>query len=93
VNVSDAAEWLYFGYGFQVWAPKGPAMGIMQISLDSVVQGTVDLYAAALTASAALFTVTNVPLGTHRVKLSATNTKNASSASFVVCADALQVMR
>jgi hypothetical protein len=90
---TDAAEWVYLGYGLQVWAPKGPDMGIMQVYLDTVLQGTIDLYAAALTASAAVFTITNVPLGFHRVKLSPTNTKNASSSGFAVAADALQVMR
>lgn len=91
--ISDAAEWLYFGYGFQLWSPKGPAMGIVQISLDTVVQGNVDLYAAALAASAPLFTLTNVPLGIHRITLNPTNTKNGASAGFIVCADAIQVMR
>ncbi len=91
--ITDAAEWLYFGYGFQLWSPKGPAMGIVQVSLDKVAQGTVDLYAAALTASASIFTLLNVPLGTHRVTLNPTNTKNASSSGFIVAADAIQVMR
>lgn len=92
-NVADAAEWLYFGYGFQLWSPKGPDMGIVKVSLDGVVFGTVDLYAAALTASAVVWTQTNVALGVHRVKLNPTDTKNAASAGFYVSADALQVMR
>ncbi|HEY6349601.1 MAG TPA: hypothetical protein VI636_09350 [Candidatus Angelobacter sp.] len=90
---TDAAEWIYFGYGFQLWSPKGPGMGIVQISLDKVVQAAIDLYAAALTPSAAVFTLTNVPLGLHRVTLNPTNTKNASSSGFIVAADAIQVMR
>lgn len=89
---TDAAEWMYLGYGFQVWSPKGPWMGIVAIYLDNAYQGSVDLYAAALTASAPIFTLTSVPLGFHRVKLSPTDTKNASSAGFMIAADALQVM-
>jgi len=68
-------------------------MGIVRISLDLITQTTVDLYAAALTASASIFTMVNVPLGTHRVTLNPTNTKNASSSGFIVAADAIQVMR
>lgn len=89
---TDAAEWLYFGYGLQIWSPKAPWMGIMAVYLDNVYQGSVDLYSAALTASAAVFTLTNVFLGFHRVKLMPTDTKNASSSGFIVAADALQVM-
>jgi hypothetical protein len=90
---TDAAEWGYFGYGFRLWAPKGPDMGIVQVFLDGVSQGNVDLYAAAATASAVVLTVQSVALGLHRVKLQPTNTKNAASTNFVVSADALEVMR
>lgn len=90
---ADAAEWLYFGYGFRLWAPKGPDMGIMQVFLDGVSQGNVDLYAAAAAASAVVLTLQSVVLGQHRVKLQPTNTKNASSTNFVVTADAIEVMR
>ncbi|MBZ5531548.1 MAG: hypothetical protein LAO20_08950 [Acidobacteriia bacterium] len=90
---TDAAEWKYFGYGLRVWAPKGPDQGIMQVFLDGVSQGTIDLYNAAKQASAALMTVQSVVLGDHRVKLAPTNTKNASSSAFIVTADAIEVMR
>jgi hypothetical protein len=90
---TDAAEWIYVGYGFRVWAPKNAQMGIMQVFLDGVSQGTIDLYSAAHAASSALMTVQSVSLGQHRVKLAPTNTKNASSSGFIVAADAIEVMR
>ena len=90
---TDAAEWLYFGYGLRLWAPKGPDMGIVQVFLDGVSQGNVDLYAAAATVSAVVLTLQSVVLGQHRVKLQPTNTKNAASTNFVVTADAIEVMR
>jgi hypothetical protein len=90
---TDAAEWKYIGYGFRVWAPKNAQMGIMQVFLDGVSQGTIDLYSAAHAASAVLMTVQSVSLGEHRIKLSPTNTKNASSSGFIVAADAIEVMR
>jgi hypothetical protein len=91
--ITDAAEWRYFGFGFRVWAYKGPDMGIMQISIDGVVLGTVDLFAAAPTVAAVVFTSQNQFLGDHRVKLSPTDTKNAGSSAFIVAADAVEVMR
>jgi hypothetical protein len=90
---TDAAEWGYFGYGFRLWAYKGPDMGIVQVFLDGVSQGNIDLYAAAATAAAVVLTVQNVSQGQHRIKLSPTNTKNAASSNFYVPADAIEVMR
>jgi hypothetical protein len=90
---TDAAEWKYIGYGFRVWSYKGPDMGIVQVFLDGVSLGTVDLYAAAATASAVVFTQQNTVLGEHRVKLQPTNTKNGASAAFFIAADAIEVMR
>jgi hypothetical protein len=90
---TDAAEWLYVGYGFRLWSYKGPEMGIVQIFIDGVSQGTVDLYSAAAVVSAPVFTLQNVVLGEHRVKISPTDTKNAASSGFNINADAIEVMR
>jgi hypothetical protein len=93
-NITDAfVRFAYVGWGFQFWAPKGPALGEAQIFLDGVSQGTVDLYAAAGTASASLLTVTDVPLGQHTVKMVCTGSKNGASSGYTVIWDALQVMR
>lgn len=90
---NDAAEWLYFGYGFQVWARKNPGHGIMEISQNGAVMGTADLYAAADTAAQAVFSNPNSPLGLYRIKLRVTGTKNGLANNFYICADAIQVMR
>ncbi len=92
-NTADAAEWLYFGYGFRLWSYRGPDMGIAQLFLDGTSLGNVDLYSAAGIASSAVFTQQNVSLGLHRVKIAPTNTKHAASSAFVVSADAIEVMR
>jgi hypothetical protein len=91
--VTDFAEWLYVGYGFRVWAYKGPDMGFLPIALDGVVLATVDLYSATPTASSVVFTQQNIPLGQHRVKIGAINQKNAASSAFFISADAIEVMR
>jgi hypothetical protein len=93
IATTDAAEWVYFGYGFRLWSYKGPDMGIVQVFLDGVSLGTIDLFAAGATASAVVFTQQNVFLGQHRVKIQPTDTKNAGSLGFVVAADAIEVMR
>jgi hypothetical protein len=90
---TDAAEWLYFGYGFRLWSYKAAYMGIANLYLDSVFQSAVDLYASAVTASAPVATVQSVPLGLHRVKLSPTNTMNGSATGKNIVADGIEVMR
>ncbi|MFL6313893.1 MAG: hypothetical protein ACJ71W_17485 [Terriglobales bacterium] len=92
-TTNDTAEIIYVGYGFRYWAQKASFQGIIEISLDGTVVGTVDLYNATTVASAALFTNQNVSLGLHRVKLRVTGTKNASSSGFLCLYDAIEVMR
>lgn len=99
-NTTDYVEWLYFGYGFRFWARKNSNLGIGELSARrlrdgaTVVSATnLDLYAAADTASAALYTVSDLPLDWYIVKWKATNTKNASSSANTIYADAIQVMR
>ncbi len=99
-NTSDKAEWIYFGYGFRLWAPKRSSWGILSLSAtrvrdaSSIVAATdVDLYAAADTAAAVLFTQTNSALDLYRVTLTATNRKNISSSANYIFADAIEVMR
>jgi hypothetical protein len=97
-NLVDAVELIYFGYGFRLWARKDANLGILSVSTS--VEGTaelaptnVDLYAAAPAASAALFTDSNRVLAERRVKILATNTKNAASAAKTIIFDAIEVMK
>jgi hypothetical protein len=92
-TTNDIAELVYMGYGFRYWSPKASNLGIVEISLDGTVVGTVDLYNAATLNSGALFAQTNVVLGQHRVKIRCTGTKNASSSANTVAYDAIEVMR
>lgn len=91
-NTTDAFQFLYAGYGFRLWAAKAPNAGIMKVLLDEVDLGNVDLYAAVAVASAPLLTKFDVPLGLHRVKLLATNTKNAAATGQLILADAIEAM-
>ena len=93
---SDAVSWAqmqYLGYGFQLWARSGPDMGIATVSLDGVQVGTIDFYSAVATRAALVFAYPSVPLGTHRVKLTSLNGKNAASSGTTIVWDSLRVMR
>ena len=91
-NTTDALVWTYAGYGFRLWARRDFELGIVEVLLDSVSLGTVDLYAAAAQATQAVFSKLDVALGLHSVKLRATDSKNAASADKAILADALEVM-
>lgn len=91
-NTTDFILYIYAGYGFRLVSRKGPALGIYEVRLDDTSLGNVDLFAASATAFAAVFTKLDVPLGLHRVKLKATNTKNVSSTGNTIVADALEYL-
>ena len=87
-----SAQWQYDGYGFRLWAAKGPDAGQVQVLLDGALISTVDLYSAATVNSAVVLTQQSVSFGRHTVELVTTGTKNSSSSGFVVNADAIEVM-
>jgi len=91
-NTTDFALWVYAGYGFRLWSRRGPGLGIAEVLLDEASLGTVDLYAAQATAGQPVLAKLDVPLGLHRVKLRATNSKNAAATAQTILADALEVM-
>lgn len=91
-NDTDYAIFTYAGYGFRLWARKDTNLGIMEIFLDGISLGNIDLYAAQAETSSPLHIKLDVPLGLHRVKLKATNTKNASSTGYTIIADAIEYL-
>lgn len=92
LNTTDAFQWVYGGYGFRLWVARASNIGILELLLDDVSLGTVDLYNSESEVSAPRFTKLDVPLGLHRVKIKATNTKNPSSSSQGILADAIEVL-
>ena len=90
---TDQAAYVYAGYGFQFWAPTGPAYGQATILLDGVAVGTVDFYSAGAKVASMLFQQQSVSLGIHTVVLQPLHTKNAASTGYTVLWDALKVMR
>jgi len=99
INSGTSAEWIYFGYGFRLWAPQGSDRGIGVLSVTRVSDGTVmlaatnvDQYLSAFTNSNPLHTEANYPLDFYRVKLLNNGTKNGASSANNVFVDAIEVM-
>jgi hypothetical protein len=84
----------YRGYGFKLFLVKGPAQGQCSISLDgTVIEATVDCYAAGAAGPQCVCTEQNVPLDIHRVQVNVLGTKNEASTSADITWAWLQVMR
>jgi hypothetical protein len=93
-TAADTAEWLYMGYGFQLWSPKGPSGGQFGLYVDDVLIGALnsfDVYSAAWVASASRYEIA-LPFGRHLVKIRVNHTKTGASAGFDVWADAIRVI-
>jgi hypothetical protein len=91
-NTTDALQWSYAGYGFRLWARRAPNLGIVEVLLDGVSLGSVDLYTVADHSSQPLLAKLDVPLGLHTLKLRATDTRNAASSAGTIVADALEIV-
>lgn len=91
-NNSDAFLWTYAGYGFRLWARRGPTLGIAEVLLDAASLGTVDLYNASSLAAQPVLAKLDAPLGLHTLRLQATGAKNAASSASTILADALEVL-
>jgi hypothetical protein len=87
------AEWIYFGYGLRVWAAKASNYGEVDIYVDGTLKTTIDLYSAVTTIAQPIYTLANVNLGFHRVKLAVNAAHNGASSDFYIPADAIEVMQ
>jgi hypothetical protein len=81
----------FTGTGVSVYVTKGPAYGIMNVTLDGVAQKRVSLYAAATAYKRKAFTRTGLADGTHTLKLSWSGKKAAAASAKTVNLDALGI--
>jgi len=70
---------------------QAPFAGIANVYLDGTLVKTVDLYAAAETVQAVLFTASGLASASHTLTIEATRTKNTASADYIVVVDAFDV--
>lgn len=92
-NAGAWATYEYRGYGFRLYMQQGPACGKVQVLLDGVDLGTVDLYAAQNLGPQIVFERGTVSLDLHRVKVVVLGTKNGASSSASATWCMLEVMR
>ncbi len=100
-TTNETAEWLYLGYGCRIWMPTDFNLGIAEVTVTRVRDGSVvsgpanvDQYHTSPTQnSSVLLTIQNLALDFYRVKVRVTGTKNASSTSVQIYIDALEVMQ
>lgn len=92
-TAGDWATYEYRGYGFQLYLLQGPAFGIADVLLDGVEIATVDCYSAASNGAVMMLSQPNVSVDIHRVQVTVTNTKNASSSAPALGWYGLVVMR
>jgi len=81
-NVADT----YFQYSFtsngiNVYMDTTPDSGTIQIYIDNISQGIIDLYSPAYTMNSLVYTNTNLAYGIHIIKVVATGNKNTQSSN------------
>lgn len=87
------ATYEYRGYGFRLYMQQGPACGEVQVVLDGVVLGTVDLYSALNLGPQCVFQRGTVSLDLHRLKVVVLGVKNGASSAASATWSMLEVMR
>ena len=90
-NAAGSVTATFTGTGVSVVSTKGPAYGKLKLTLDGVVQPTVDLYAAAVAYQQKVYIKSGLANAAHTLKLEWTGTKNAAATATTVDLDALDV--
>ena len=67
VNNGDSFSFNLVGTGAQLIMPSDPNQGSIEVFVDGKSYGTYSTYSASYTAQRALFSVQNLPLGTHTI--------------------------
>lgn len=70
---------------------RGPITGIARVFLDDVFVAEVDTYSPGFAPQKTIFTLTNLPPGTHTLAIEVTGMKNPASTQAVIVVDAFDV--
>ncbi|MBC7266882.1 MAG: right-handed parallel beta-helix repeat-containing protein [Coriobacteriia bacterium] len=90
-NATGSCTLTFDGTKAQVLAARGPANGIMNVSLDGTSPVPVDLYASSPAYQQAVYSTPDLPLGRHTLTISWTGTKNRKASSTAINVDAFDV--
>jgi hypothetical protein len=92
VNGPGAVFIDFTGTQAHVIASKGPAYGVMKVTLDGAAQPNVDLYAGAASYQQIVFSKTGLTDAAHRLVIEWTNSKNAAASATTINLDALRIV-
>ena len=92
-NPGDFATLEYRGYGFRLWMVNSPDAGQIEVFLDTVSLGVVDLYNAILQGPQCVLEKADVMLDLHRLKVVVLAGKNSASTARSTVWCKLEVMR
>ncbi|MGG6312515.1 X2-like carbohydrate binding domain-containing protein [Paenibacillus macerans] len=65
----DFFEYTFKGTGIDLRMPTSPAQGEMDVYIDGQLKGAADAYASSRSAQQNLFSISNLPAGTHTIKV------------------------
>ncbi|MDP4144481.1 MAG: hypothetical protein Q8936_08375 [Bacillota bacterium] len=92
-NVPNAyIQYTFVGTGCNIYDCGSVNMGMSQVFLDGVSQGTFDGYASSPTFRRKMFSVNNLTYGSHVIKIVVTGTKNSSAANCYYELDYFEVL-
>ncbi|WP_112263125.1 RICIN domain-containing protein [Lentzea terrae] len=88
-QAGNSAEYTFTGTAVQYVSMTQPNMGKVDVYLDgTLVQSDIDAYAPSVTKQVALFRKTDLPVGSHTIKVVCKGTKNPAASSAVCALDA-----
>ena len=90
-SVGAAVSYSFVGTGVSYIASKETHRGIAEVFIDDVSQGLVDLYNPTTILFQKLFSVDNLPLGEHTIKVVVTGTKNPLAGHTYLDIDAFEI--
>ncbi|MEJ2854079.1 MULTISPECIES: RICIN domain-containing protein [unclassified Saccharothrix] len=89
VQAGASAEYTFTGTGVQYLGMTQPNMGKVDVYVDgTLVQADIDAYAASVTKQVVLFRKTDLPVGSHTIKVVCKGTKNPAATGSVCALDA-----
>jgi hypothetical protein len=91
-GAGSAVSLNFHGTGVAWVAYRDAWSGLARVFLDNELKATIDTYLLAGQARAAIYTVEDLPLGDHSLRIEATGTSNPSSGAAWVWVDAFDVM-
>ncbi|MEV6237668.1 RICIN domain-containing protein [Lentzea sp. NPDC051838] len=88
-QANNSAQYTFSGTGIQYVSMTQPNMGKVDVYIDNtLVQSDIDAYASSVTKQVVLFSKTDLPLGSHTIKVVCKGTKNAAATGTVCAVDA-----